>query len=529
MKAGKAEAKEEDERRTAILRHCRNRLPDEAVEWLDAAVGIAADGSRSFAPLLGTGGNEGRLDYTNNFMSRIASLLIAPEPGTRVRELLENALFARRTSALQAGAAGQFDPGRAGGANQGQGIAHDSTTNPWDLVLTLEGAVAWASGLYRRQGAGYRAVLCSPFTVRATRVGYGSASTQDDARAEVWTPLWASPVRYQELKALLREGRANVDGRPATNALEFAEAARSLGVDRGIKRFVRYSLLKRRGDSYVALPAGTFPTGYKAEADRIREFQTFFGSFRERGLPRGTDDLQRNVEAAVFNVLLHGGADRVRELMRALGCLLRRAVTTSDGHLPGGKLKARDWIEACGFEVPEVRIAAALASVFTFKVGSIADNLSRADQRFAWIGTDLAQKMISVLNRRMQLATALECDGNPVGGACATHPGDATLFIEGSVDDAAIDDLLFAFATLDWTGFDGRELRPETCQYHEVLPTYSVLKHLFLPGEITIGPEPKRVRADGVIAIAAGCGEQPRMRARLRCTGFAWPGSDHSR
>ena len=70
---------DEDERRTATLRHCRNRLPDEAVEWLDAAVGIAADGSRSFAPLLGTGGNEGRLDYTNNFMSRIAALLIEPD------------------------------------------------------------------------------------------------------------------------------------------------------------------------------------------------------------------------------------------------------------------------------------------------------------------------------------------------------------------------------------------------------------------------------------------------------------------
>ena len=86
VQAGKAEKNEEEVRRTNILRHCRNSLPDRAVEWLDASIGIAADGSRSFAPVLGTGGNEGRLDYTNNFMERLSGLLIDPDkrhsPGT---------------------------------------------------------------------------------------------------------------------------------------------------------------------------------------------------------------------------------------------------------------------------------------------------------------------------------------------------------------------------------------------------------------------------------------------------------------
>ena len=251
---------DENVRRSALLRRCRNRLNDRTVEWLDAAVGIAADGERSFSPVLGTGGNEGRLDYTNNFMSRIAALLIAPDPKSPVRDLLANALFGTGTAGLQASAAGQYDPGKAGGANQGQGIDQDASTNPWDLVLTLEGAVAWASGLYRRQGIAYGSFLCSPFTVRSITVGYGSASRADEARAEVWTPLWGRPVRYSELRVLLREGRASIQGRPAKNTLEFAEAAASLGVDRGIDQFVRYSLLKRRGDSYVALPVGTFST-----------------------------------------------------------------------------------------------------------------------------------------------------------------------------------------------------------------------------------------------------------------------------
>ena len=122
IRRGKAEKNEEEDRRTAILRYCRNYLPDRAVEWLDAAVGIESDGSRAFAPVLGTGGNEGRLDYTNNFMERLAGLLLPPNEKTDTCGLLANALLAKPTDALQPGAAGQYDPGRAGGANQGNNI-----------------------------------------------------------------------------------------------------------------------------------------------------------------------------------------------------------------------------------------------------------------------------------------------------------------------------------------------------------------------------------------------------------------------
>ncbi len=511
---------DEEERRSAILRRCRNELSDRAVEWLDAAVGIASDGTRSFAPVLGTGGNEGRLDYTNNFMSRIASLLIAPDRKTPVRELLANALFGNRTTALQSGAAGQYDPGRAGGANQGPGVSHDASTNPWDLILTLEGAVAWASGLYRRQGAGYRSFLCSPFTVRSRTIGYGSSSGKDDARAEVWTPLWRRPVRFAELRALLREGRASVQGRPARNTLEFAEAACSLGVDRGIDRFVRYSLLKRRGDSYVALPAGTFPTGYRSEADLIRQFTNFFDDFR--GLPNSAEEMRRGVESAVYQALLTPAAERMREVMAALGRMIRRVATTSDSRLPIRALKAKEWLEACGFaNQPEVRIAAALASIWTREMGPLADHLSRAGKRFAWIGGSLPDRLIAVLDRRLQLANAAGMRTNPLGGSCVADAGDATLFIEGSADDELIEDLLFAFLVLDWQGFEPPAFRRAA----ETLPVYSVLKLLFLPGEIRRdGGEPKRLVSDRRIlsVLAAGNLEESARLAvhRLRIAGL---------
>jgi CRISPR-associated protein Csx17 len=485
----------EEERRTAIQRACRNELPERGVEWLDAAIGVASDDKRAFAPILGTGGNEGRLDYTNNFMERVSELLLQADKKAQAGELLRNALFASPTAGFrQKAAAGQFDPGRAGGANQGQGIEDDSMTNPWDFVLALEGTVAWSAGLYRRQGVSYSSVLCSPFTVRASNAGFGTASGENDSRAEIWTPLWEQRVAYPELKNLLREGRADVKGAPARNGLQFAEAAISLGVDRGLSKFVRYSLLKRRGDSYVALPAGVFPvaTGYRSDADRVREIESILGDI---DASENAKPLKRAVESTMFELLLHPGAGRTRAMMASLGRLLRRMATLDSIPLPWPRLDPKDWIEACGEDQIEVRVAAAVSSIWDPDVGAIRDQLVSGAKSFAWFGSSLPEKMIAVLKRRLLLASAAEADRNPLGGAYELHPGDPTVFIEHSTDDGLIEDLLFAFTCVNWRGFS----RPAN-RNAEILPVFAILKHLFLARGLTNDEgENVRLQADGRI------------------------------
>lgn len=526
----------EEQRRLALLLACRNRLSDHAVEWIDAAVGIAADGERSFAPVLGTGGNEGRLDYTNNFMERLANLLLAPDPKTPVRELLANSLLNSPSEGLQSAAAGQYDPGRAGGANQGQGIAHESPTNPWDLVLTLEGAVTWASGLYRRQGVSYRSFLCSPFTVRSVRVGYASASGGDEARAEVWAPLWSRPAAYHELKNLLREGRSSVGGRPAETGLQFAEAVCSLGVDRGISRFVRYNLLKRRGDSYVALPAGVFPVAYRTNTDRIREVSSVLDAIDQRPLPSACEDLRRSVDKAIYEALLRGGKRDLRAVVAALGRLLRRTATVAALPLPIPSLPASEWLLAC--DAPssaEVRIAAAIASIYDPGLasrddklsGSFRDHLQAATKAFSWSGRDLLQRMIATLDRRLRLADAADLADpretrrrNPGRASCPLAPGDVTLFIEQAVDDQLIEDLLFGFTCLKWTGSVSAD-SPKT----DILPLYAVLKLLFLPRGLP-GPDGEfiYIKADQRILSLLQAGDIARAAkiavSRLRVAGL---------
>jgi CRISPR-associated protein Csx17 len=480
---------EEDERRMNIQLACRNTLPDGCVEWLDAAVGISAEGKRAFAPILGTGGNEGRLDYTNNFMEYMAELLIATDGKTPVAVLLHNALFGASTEGLRRSSVGQYDPGRAGGFNQSQGITSgDFPSNPWNFVLTLEGAVAWAAGLYRRQGVGFRSFLCSPFTVRPTPVGYGSASGKDGelARAEIWAPIWETPIRYTELRALLREGRAAVNGRPAQNGLEFAQAACMLGVDRGLSGFVRYNILKRRGDSYIALPSGHFRVTERREGDLARELSALLeeADWQLKDAPAECVSLRRQIDEAMYNVLLRGGSATVQDLAACTGRWQRWVLTTGKAVRLSRRL-SRAWVTELK-EMPDARVAAALAGIWHREAGGFRDHLDRTNGHFAWTGGNLAERMARVLERRVMLGDAMGIRPNPLGSSFRAFTCDAVKFLEMSIDDTLIEDLLFAFTLVDWRRGDA--IGAQSSDDVEVWPLYALLKHLFLAQAVG-GPE----------------------------------------
>lgn len=539
-------------RKAQIVRVCRSRLPDGAVDWLDAVIALAADGTMRFPPLLGSGGNEGNLDYTNGFMRRIRELLI--EPDGRTESLLRNALFGAGATGLMPESVGQHDPGRAGGFNQGPGIEHKKIpTNPWNFVLAMEGSIVWASAITRRSAA---SGASAPFTVQPRAVGFTSASSGDagKARAEVWTPIWRHAVPYRELKAFLGEGRAEVGGRPANDAMEFAQAAASLGVDRGISEFVRYGLLKRRGDSYVALPEGRFAVAARSEADLVRQLDpllqrldAFLRRFPNSEPPPRLASHRRAIDEGIHHALARGGQSSIKGLLAALGRMERLIAArdrSKDPKLaqPLGGLRP-NWLVGAADGSAEVRIAAALASVGpTGKVGPLRANLSPVDlsrtlrwadhgRQVAWRGSSLAERLSGVLAQRMMDAGRLDCPYNPVAGSLPLALGDVVAFLEGAVDDGLLEDLLFGFTLLDWHDWEAvrtardRLREAEASTLGGLVPTsYCLLKLLFLPrplrirdAEIDIRPEPAIVP----LLLADRLGDACRIaRRRLFAAGL---------
>ena len=140
--------------KAALLLHARAWLADDAVSWLDAAY-VAGDEAR-YPAILGTGGNDGRFDFANNFMQRLAELFLTPPRaraarGPDVAARFESAVFGEaRRGVLENAAVGQFAPALAGGTNMTSGFDTEGRVNPWDFILALEGALVFAGAAVRR-------------------------------------------------------------------------------------------------------------------------------------------------------------------------------------------------------------------------------------------------------------------------------------------------------------------------------------------------------------------------------------------
>ena len=131
------------------LAQCRAAFPDDALEWLDAAYVLAAGGAK-YPPLLGTGGNDGRLEFSNNFMQNVVSALNIDDRrngATIAQNQLVAALFSEGSpNLLRKRSTGFYNPGGVGGANASVGFNDEALTKPLGLRAHVRGrsAVRWS-------------------------------------------------------------------------------------------------------------------------------------------------------------------------------------------------------------------------------------------------------------------------------------------------------------------------------------------------------------------------------------------------
>ena len=257
VKTGKREAFLSAKDKDGFLRDLRRHYPEAGLAWLDAAVAIGAE-RVAYSYLLGSGGNDGRLDFSVNFAAR-AMEVVGDEPRAEAGALLMDALDDTSSARLTQSQIGQFSPRHAGGANATSGFDADSLVNPWDYVLMIEGTVMFSGALVKRSGTGR---VAFPFAFRGAG-GYGSASSVEESRGEVWLPVWRGRASLPALIDLFRKGRADLLGadaslvRTASAASEAAGAALTSGMNMGIQRLERVAFVKRNGLSHVATAIGS--------------------------------------------------------------------------------------------------------------------------------------------------------------------------------------------------------------------------------------------------------------------------------
>ncbi|MBU1189502.1 MAG: type I-U CRISPR-associated protein Csx17 [Gammaproteobacteria bacterium] len=213
----------------------------------------------SFNPLLGSGGNAGRRDFSAGWKQAVDALTAAPKvakgrgkkklardgnavaaPDIRRTELNAFLLGQPLTWLLDKLAAGSWFSEATKLYNSGQAPAREGYLSPWAMVLACEGLSILAGSVSRRLGVRARAIGAFPFVTQP--VAPVAAGEAGRILGEIWTPLWVRPMTLAEATTLFSRGRAEMHGRGAVTPSAFATAIRQRGVDAGVREFRRFSL-----------------------------------------------------------------------------------------------------------------------------------------------------------------------------------------------------------------------------------------------------------------------------------------------
>ena len=493
----------------------RNLASDHCLSAMDSAVVIAGD-ETSFPPLLGTGGNDGNLDFTNNFMQRLLEVIDesagAARPGAD--DSLDSALFGAPCNLLSESAIGQFAPGSAGGPNASSGFEGSARTNAWDFILMLEGAVLFAASAVRRLEFGDRAILSAPFVVRSRMgtEGAASAGDDDDSRNEIWMPLWAVPCGVDEVRSLLSEGRATLNGRPARDGLDFARAVAQLGVNRGIRSFQRYGFLKRQGKNFLATPLSRVAVRRNPDADLIAELERrnwlamVQRYARDENAPNAFRAAAHQLDTALFALTRQASRTAFQTVLRRVGGIEAALNVSSKSQesvrAPAPRLSFA-WAIKADDQSAEFRIAAAFAGLclrddkgrrvlharrhlasVSETVNEDGDRVWERTSRLAiWGAGPLAGNLAALLHRRRLEAIALGAEGEVLASQIGATRDDVAVFLDGATDDARIGELLGGLACVDWSGVEP----PRTNKRVEeavLPPAFTLLKVFFTPESV---------------------------------------------
>ena len=295
------------------------------------------------------------------------------------RAQVERTVFSPRCSAaqptrFQTERSASFRRVRQAVPNAGSGFEGDARINAWDFVLMLEGAALFAASTARRLESNDAAILAAPFTVRSRSGVAGAASAGDDAdaRGEIWMPLWSAPSTLEELRCLVAEGRAALNGRPARDGLDFARAVAQLGVDRGIAGFQRYGFLMRSGKAFLATPLNRVAVRRNPDADLITELErrNWLGSVqryaRDDNAPNAFRSAARQLDTALFALTQQASREALQAVLRrvgrieaALGISAKWARSSACARVP----PKQAWAGKADDGSAEFRIACALAGL----------------------------------------------------------------------------------------------------------------------------------------------------------------------
>jgi CRISPR-associated protein Csx17 len=455
-----------------VVLELRNTCPEELLPWIDAAI-VLAGRETYFPPVLGTGGNDGRLDFSTNFHQQLRVVIgVSDKDRSRSAAMARDLLGGTQSGQLGDAPIGQFDPGSAGGPGSSQFGAAGSVANPWSYVLCLEGAMLFAASAARRnQHDAGRAAM--PFTVFASPDGSDSGAAGEESRGEVWAPVWTEGFTLPEVKQLFAEARASWRGHPARRAVDFYAATRTLGVARGIDEFTRFGLQRRNGLAFAAVPVDRVKVRERPAVRLAAEVEDWVARVGGSDASTSVGETLRGFRKAHLEFAREGDPKRLAAMLAALTTLemaVGRSGRAKDAVKPRfGLPKAGKFLATLRHdESAELRIAVGLASCATWpfegRSRSLRQILLPVDPD-GWRDSPLvpglgARPLVNVLAdvlmwRSRSAPTehdAAKYRGVTTFRSIPVPAADLHLLASGELDQQKLDVILRACLALDWRG-----------------------------------------------------------------------------
>lgn len=452
-------------------------------EWLSAAVVLDEEGQPKWPSLLGTGGNDGNLDFTNNAMQRIGELFEIKSADGQSRPethaLLSNSLWADAVNKLTATSIGQFQPAAAGGANSTTGPVGDSHVNAWDFLLMMEGCIIFRSVSTRRLDPNAMSRASAPFAVRAQSTGYPSPGSEKSQRGEQWMPIWSRPAKLRDVVGLFEEARIQLGRQTANRPVEVVRAISRLGVARGISAFTRYGYLERNGQSNLAVPLGRINVRQHPQSFLIDDLAPWLDRLqrraRDKNATTGLIQVERQLSDAILAALTHDPSP-VRWQAILIAAVAVESIQAKGCAIEAGPIPPlrRDWIQAIDDHSQEVRLAIALGSAANATSG---EGLLIDPVRHHWLPLELGARRFKVSEKRLFRDSRVVVSGrDPLADCaaiverrlieasmrgqrqlplvaprgCAARLSDLAAFLSDSLDVRKIFDLSRALMAVEW-------------------------------------------------------------------------------
>lgn len=452
----------------------RSQCPENACEVLDAH--IVPVNRLVFNPLLGTGGNSGRREFSTGHKEALATIKAAT--GTARQRLDED--LVRLLSGQPCAVLDHWH----GGSWFSQWIT------PWAMVLACEGLPMLAGRASRRLGAQTRRHGAFPYCTEAAAPVHENEAGR--VLAELWAPVWSRPMTYAELTGLFARGRAELMGKGAAHAAAFAAAITRRGVDAGVTEFRRF-LLNRTTSSQtfestvstaLRVPSTTLAEAAEATGrvvqlrDRLPADEVKNDKIVYRGLRGSIDESLIAVAARPSDVdsgwslldAISAALDKVdvNQGYRSLSLrlpLLNTSWLTSLSALRSLPAEGLIAMAVCSVQPLERRAGSkkdGLAGFLSYRLGVKlkADWLEfpkEAPARRVWSARGVQENLAAVLRRRLYELDATDHGGAACRGAIAAPFASVVALLLGALQPADLDRWISRMMLFDWRQPD-REL-----------------------------------------------------------------------